>query len=730
MIRWRTWLLPALLAAAQLALWPGLELTRGNTIDPVRGAAAVAVIIVIAAALGWRRRAPVAGTVVVAAGISLGAWVVPGDGLFGPGSGLFLISLTDLVALFSVAALRSRRTTLVVFAGLSLWQAALLAANGFTGDYPGDLVISVGCYALVAAAGRIRGRWVADRSAAARRLAEAQAARREAAATERRRLARELHDVTAHHLTSIVVTAAAAQMLADQRPELRAEALDFASRTGQETLVALRRLVAILPLGEDLPAPPTPSLADLADDFRQLGQLVTVETTGDAPAEVTEAIHGIAREALTNTLRYAPGSAVRLRFSAGPNGAELLIDDDGDPNTGHPRATNEPGHNNPSEPQATDEPSHNNPGQPRPSAGRDNGDLHAGQARPAAGHSNGDPSAGQPRATAGLGGGRGLIGMRERAQALGGTLDAGPRGERGWRVHAALPLTAPPVPHGSALLRRWLRSQVVLDAGLVFLTLVLPLSGVAVVVEDDGLAPARSALVLLAVLAHSVPLLWRRQHPWPVLAAVASTTWLGPLLMLTHVPPGDGGWLFLFSVGADLVAVYTVAALIRPGRSWLAPVIALVSTALALGLLLSFGPAVDADAETDGPMGYALLFGAVSAVMAIALAVPVGGSWLAGYVTRRRRQHRLNQEEGAVAVAAGQAEMRARDERARVAAGLREAVVEHAARVPRAADEADLVAVLEAARQALAAMRALLDGLGERHPSAATQQEVPSSPSV
>jgi len=659
MARWRVWLLPALLAVAQFALWPGLVLARGDTVDPVRAAAVLAVVALVVGALCFRRRASVAVTVVVAAGISLGAAVLPGEEFFVSGDALLVVSVADFVALFSVAALRDRRTTLLVLAGLVVWQAVLLAATSETpGDYPFDLVISACSYALVAAAGRVRRRWVADRSAAERRLGEAQEARREAAAAERRRLARELHDVTAHHLTSIVVNASAAQLLGDQRPELRAEALDFAARTGRETLVALRQLVAILPVGEDLPNPPVPSLADLADDFRQLGQLVTVETAGEPPPEVAQALHGIAREALTNTLRYAPGGTVRLRCSSGPEGTELLVEDDGAAGAG---------------------------------------------------------------ATAGLGGGRGLTGMRERAQALGGTLAAGPRDGPGWRVHAVLPA-------GVSVPKRIgrLRSQAVLDAGLVLLTLVLPLAGVAVAIEDDGLAPARWTLILLALVAHSVPLLWRRQHPWPVLAAVALTTWLGPLLMLAGVPPSDGGWLFLFSVGADLVAVYTVAALTRPRLSWLAPVAALASTALALVVLEAVEPRADAEAGSDGPLLFAVVFVSLTVLASLVLAVPLGASWLAGSAARRRRLRRLDREEGAVAAAAAQAELRARDERARVAAGLRDAVVEHATRVPRAAEESDLAGVLHSAREALAAMRALLDGLGGPATRATAEQEVPS----
>jgi len=656
MPRWRTWLPPALLAVAQVVVWPGLAFGRGG-LDPVRATAGVAVVALIAAALLGRHRRPVVAAAVVAAGGGLAAWVAPGDELA-------VISLADLVALFGVAVRCSRRTTVRVLGGLVLWQAVLLAADaGAPGDYLAELSISAVVYLLVAASGRVRRRWHADRAAAARRLAAAERARQEAAAAERRRLARELHDVTAHHLTSIVINASAAQLLADGRPELRGEALQFAARTGRETLVALHRLVAILPYGQDPGAGPPPGLADLADDFRQLGQVITVDIVGTAPAAYAEALHGIAREALTNTLRYAPGGQVRLSVSCGPDGTELVVDDDGTASA----------------------------------------------------------------AVTGLGGGRGLAGMRERAAALGGTLQAGPRDTGGWRVRAVLPPAASGPSGRARLLRRWLRSERVLDAAVALLALVLPLTGFAVVVEEKRPAPAAATLILLALIAHAVPLLWRRHQPWPALAAVVLTFWLGPLLVVARQVPTDGGWLFLPAVGVDLAAVYAVAAYgARPRLTWIAPLVAPVSAAFALAVLLIADPP-DGETPGDGAAATALTLLVLTVLANAVLALPFGGSWLAGFAARRRRQRRLDREEAAVAAVAAQAEWRARDERARVAAGLSNAVLWHAARIPRQAEEDDLTAVLDSARASLAAMRALLDGLGSRP---GTEPEVPSSSSV
>lgn len=641
--RLRVWLLPALLAAAQLAYWPGLTKTQPGLVPLV-------LIVVSAAALGFRGRAPLPALAAVLVLQALGTWVVPGDALM-------VIGLGDLIVLFSVGVRCGRRATFAATAVAVAWQAGLLAlSEPFDADLLAFIPLLLLVYGLIAAAGRLRARWHADRAEAARRLAQAQAAEREAAQAERRRLARELHDVTAHHLTSIVVNASAARMLAGQRPDLHAEAVEFAARTGRETLAALRRLVAVLP--EAVPEQEAPVLdpADLVDDFRQLGQPIVYEVVGDG-AVPAEAVHGILREALTNTLRYAAGAEVHVRLSTASAdtasaGTDLLIEN----------------------------------------------------------------AAGEQPAR-GLGGGRGIEGMRERARALGGTLTAGPTPGGGWRVHAFLPTERAPVPR----LRRWLTSQSFVDGALVVLTALMPASVVLLEALEEGLPAAPATLLLLALAAHSAPLLYRRQRPWTVLALVGATAWLGPLVLVTGVHP-DVAYVWIFASGPELAAVYAVAARgARPASTWLAVPAAAACAGLALGVLMPTG-------ELDGVGLKALLVLLAALAVALLLALPAAGAWLAGHAARRRRERRVAREEGAVATMAAQAEFQARLERARVAEGLRAAVLRHAGDVPRAAAEQDLDAVVTSARAALAAMRGLLDGLGGDR--AGTREGVPSSPSV
>jgi hypothetical protein len=262
----------------------------------------------------------------------------------------------------------------------------------------------------------------------------------------------------------------------------------------------------------------------------------------------------------------------------------------------------------------------------------------------------------------------------------------------------------------------------VFDAGLVALTMVLPLVGVVLAVEEDGLAPAPAALLAAVLLAHAAPLMWRRAAPWTVLGAVLLTTWLGPLVLATDVVP-TGGWAFAFAAPVDLAAVYAVAALgARPRLTWLAPLAAAASGACAFTVMVM---------DSLG-----LPEGAVAAMSALAMAGaagflllwPAAAAWLTGHLVRRRRQQRAHREQSAVAVVTAQAEHQARTERARIAYGLRGDVLDHAAEVSRAADRADLAAVVTHARAALTAMRALLDSLGTR--PATTPEEVPSSLSV
>ncbi|MFC4069741.1 histidine kinase [Actinoplanes subglobosus] len=638
------WTLPGLLVAGQLLFWPGLPLIAGDPVGWLAATVVIAACLLAGAALSRRRERPLPVFAVVLAGNVVAVLVAPVDSQWiETGDALLFLAITPLVALFSVAVHAPGRFLPAVFATAMAEQ--LLASVVQDGEPGVDWAFqaqafsaAVVLYGLVLLFGRRRRRFNAERADAARRLDAARLAGRGAADTERRRLARELHDVTAHHLTSIVVNSSAAEMLGDQRPELRAEALDFAARTGRETLEALRRLVAILPVtaGRD----DTPSLGDLADGFRALGQRITVDLPeGDPPPDRAAAVYGIVREALTNTLRYAPGAHVLVRYTT----TELLVEDDG--------------------------------------------------------------AAGQ---VTGLGGGRGVSGMRERAQSLGGECTAGPRDGGGWRVRVVLPGDGGSVRTAYP----WLRGPTAASAALVFLLVVVVTSIMAV--GEEGLPRTAAAVMLLAQVVHAVPLLWRRRDAWWSFAAVVVTGLLVPLLVVPGPVPAQFGYLLLFGCVVDFAAVHAVAARgSRPGLTWLAVPVSAGTLAFVMAVLLAVDDS-DKEFALGGTAERVAFVAVMTPLIAIVFAVPAAACWGFGFAGRRRRDRLREREADGLATELEQAAFQALLERHRIAAGLHEDVLRHAADVPGAAERGDLTEVLGAARRALTAMRSLLDGLGGR----------------
>jgi signal transduction histidine kinase len=227
--------------------------------------------------------------------------------------------------------------------------------------------------------------WALGEAARNRRLAIDQASRR-AVGEEQARIARELHDVIAHSVSVIVVQASAADDVFDERPDQARAALRSIESAGREALAELRRLLAVVRPDEGEPAHPQPGLdrlGELAAPLRAAGLEVALrrEDAGDAgalPAGLDLSAYRIVQEALTNTLRHAGASRAEVTVRSVPGMLELDVLDDGHGGTG-------------------------------------------------------------PTAD---GAGRGIAGMRERAAMLGGTLDAGPLPDGGFRVHARLPLEA------------------------------------------------------------------------------------------------------------------------------------------------------------------------------------------------------------------------------------------------------------------------------------------------
>ncbi|CAM5600721.1 sensor histidine kinase [Streptomyces aurantiogriseus] len=641
----RNWLLPALLAAGQLAwLWPGASLAGETVPGPAGLVAVLAALAVETAALGRRRQAPVRALACTLGTLLLGrlAW---DEGYFGWGV---------LVALYSVAVRCPVPVTVrAVAAGLGVEWLLSFVRIGLRPALASEWAVGALVYAVCVGLGEARHQWLKGRSAAARRLAGAEEARRQAGDTERRRLARELHDVSAHHLTSVVITADAARRLGDSRPELTADALAFAERTGTETLTSLQRLVGLMrdtDGGAD-PRPMTARIEELIAGFGRLGRPIEAELPDDLAGPAAEAVHGIVREALTNALRHAPGCAARVSVRRGDGVLELTVD-------------------------------------------------------------NAPPRGSAPHGAGGLGSGRGVAGMKERAAAVGGELTAGPEPGGGWRVRATLPDATGPRSQ-SAGRRDVLREQRLADPALVFAATVLPLVFAMVTAEEwpgPSLRAAVPALLVLAVLVtvHAVPLLWRRSAPWAALLGVLATSWLWPVAVAVADMPARVSQFFATGALAELLAVYAVGVYGRgAARTWPAWCAAAASLA---GVLVATAAA---DGELTGAGSVRVSAVVMFLPLVVMLAAVFVALWGAGLAVRRRRLRILALDDFALATSLWHAERAADAERRRLAARLRDAVLHRTAAMVEQARQGRLEEVAAEARSALAAMRELLHGLGE-----------------
>lgn len=205
-----------------------------------------------------------------------------------------------------------------------------------------------------------------------RRLAVTEQVRRD----ERLELARELHDLVAHHVTGVVLQAQAARVVRRRHPERLDDSLAGIEAAGSEALAAMRRVVGLLrDTGDVVSAAPGPEpLGELVGRFP--GPPVRLRLPAGDPAwspEVASTVYRVVQESLTNVARHAPrASSVAVTVADEGPAVTVVVTDDGPTSTQHQRR------------------------------------------------------------------GYGLVGMRERVEALGGTLRAGPHG-KGWSVEVVLP---------------------------------------------------------------------------------------------------------------------------------------------------------------------------------------------------------------------------------------------------------------------------------------------------
>jgi signal transduction histidine kinase len=256
--------------------------------------------------------------------------------------------------------------------------------------------------------------------AAAERAARAEAsidiAAATAAAAERIQIARELHDVVAHHVSLMAVQAEAVGALLPARPDDAAASADLIGSTARAAMTELRRLLGVLRFSgtEDpervrlTPVPSLSRLGELVDTVRDAGLAVTCQVTGpvaELPPGVDLTAYRILQEALTNAMRHAPGAAASVRVACEPGQVTVEV-------TNSAPAVPPPA-----------------PGGPAGSGSVVPGAALAGQAR-RAGLAGSGPS----------GSGYGLAGIAERVASCGGSLSLGPAADGGFAVMARLPL--------------------------------------------------------------------------------------------------------------------------------------------------------------------------------------------------------------------------------------------------------------------------------------------------
>jgi signal transduction histidine kinase len=298
------------------------------------------------------------------------------------------VQVAVLVVVFAVAGVRYSRGVLWWMWALTLlpwWLQAARPDPGPTVLAVGTIVFSAVALAADAFGGRYRARL--ELSEAAER-AEAEAGRR-AVLEERARIAREMHDVVAHHLSLIAVRAEAAPYRLDRLASDARTEFGELGETAREALTEMRRLLGVLRTGEAAEQGPQPGLGDLPElvaAARGAGLAVEMSRRGPLdgpPAPVGVCAYRIVQESLSNAGRHAPGAAISVTVDVEPAAVRLKIC--------------------------------NGPGEARNEA--------RAHALAANGHRRG----------------HGLAGMRERVTLLGGTFSAGPAPGGGFEVAADLP---------------------------------------------------------------------------------------------------------------------------------------------------------------------------------------------------------------------------------------------------------------------------------------------------
>ena len=334
--------------------------------------------------LAWRRQNPIRILWIVGSAITLYSLLGYRDSI--GGAGVF-------VAFYTVAANEPRRratfAAAVTAGGIFISFATYAALDSMSG-WTANLSITYLSFGLAWLIGdnlRVRRAYtkgLEERAIQLEREQEEQAAL--AVSQERGRIARELHDVVAHHVSVMIVQASAARRVAEKDPGAAQEAIAAIENAGRMALAEMRRMLEVL-RAQDGGVGPQPGLGELErliSQVRDAGLPVELVVTGDPcclPDGMDLAAYRIVQEALTNTVKHGGKATAKVTIHHAPEALEIEVVDNG-------RGAAAP--------------------------------LLAGAAS----------------------GGHGLIGMRERVGLFGGELQTGPVLPGGYRVWARLPLSS------------------------------------------------------------------------------------------------------------------------------------------------------------------------------------------------------------------------------------------------------------------------------------------------
>ncbi|MGC4803735.1 sensor histidine kinase [Micromonospora sp. DT233] len=357
---WRDWVLVAVLVPVTLA-------EGALRADVPWRPLALAIAVGMVPTVLWRRTRPLAMVAIVFGATCLASLAT---GVDLPGLDSFVFVLLLPYALFRWGSGRAVVLGSAIMLGhLAVWIGLLRAPAG---DALGGLAI----LAAVSASG------AAFRYRAHARSRELDQVK----LVERERLARDLHDTVAHHVSAMAIRAQAGLATSATHPEAAADALRVIEAEASRALAEMRAMVRVLRTDQPTELSPGPRVTDLAQLAAPAdgSPAVDVELAGDldglSPA-VGAALYRLAQEAVTNARRHARhATRIEVRVCVDERFARLRVSDDG------------------------------------------------------------DTAATKPAAPPGFG----LVGMIERANLLGGTCEAGPGPDRGWTVTAALPRAGAP----------------------------------------------------------------------------------------------------------------------------------------------------------------------------------------------------------------------------------------------------------------------------------------------